>query len=33
VKILEGILIGAGSVVSSNVEEKGVWVGNKLRKL
>jgi UDP-N-acetylbacillosamine N-acetyltransferase len=26
-------VIGAGSVVLSNIDEKGIWVGNKLRKL
>lgn len=26
-------VIGAGSVVTSDVSEKGIWVGNKLRKL
>lgn len=33
VKISTGNVIGAGSVVLRDVEEKGVWVGNKLRKL
>ncbi|SDC84569.1 Hexapeptide repeat of succinyl-transferase [Algoriphagus faecimaris] len=28
-----GNVIGAGSVVTSDLLEKGVWVGNKLRKL
>lgn len=32
-KISEGNVIGAGSVVLSDVKEKGIWVGNKLRKL
>lgn len=31
--IKEGNVIGAGSVVICNVMEKGIWVGNKLRKL
>jgi sugar O-acyltransferase (sialic acid O-acetyltransferase NeuD family) len=29
----ENIIIGAGSVVTSDVTEIGTWVGNKLRKL
>ncbi|SEJ40515.1 sugar O-acyltransferase, sialic acid O-acetyltransferase NeuD family [Cyclobacterium xiamenense] len=33
VRITSGNVIGAGSVVLSDVEEKGIWVGNKLRKL
>lgn len=33
VTINEGIIIGAGSVVTANVKEKGVWFGNKLKKL
>lgn len=33
VRITAENVIGAGSVVLSDVEEKGVWVGNKLRKL
>lgn len=33
VRISAGNVIGAGSVVTSDVKEKGVWVGNKLRKL
>ncbi|WP_026945879.1 acetyltransferase [Algoriphagus marincola] len=32
-KIVSGSVIGAGSVVTSDILEKGVWVGNKLRKL
>lgn len=31
--INDGIVIGAGSVVTLSVHEKGIWVGNKLRKL
>ena len=31
--IRERIVIGAGSVVTSDINDSGVWVGNKLRKL
>lgn len=33
VSICENVIIGAGSVVTSDIKERGVWVGNKLRKL
>lgn len=33
IMIRERIVIGAGSVVTSDINESGVWVGNKLRKL
>lgn len=33
VRIGANIIIGAGSVVTWDIEESGIWVGNKLRKL
>ena len=33
IKLKSDIVIGAGSVVTADLNEKGVWVGNKLRKL
>lgn len=32
-KITDNIIIGAGSVVVKDVLEKGVWVGNKLKRI
>ena len=33
VKIVDNVVIGAGSVVTKNIVEKGVYAGNPAKKL